>query len=616
MNSYFPDLAASLACYALMAAAYYGWGGFLVRSLKIDGKLGNAFFQLTWIGWCGSILVLQIVNFFVPIDRFSSGVFFLAGVAFCVTSLVRNPPRVLFGARTLAFAGVLAVLTVWAASWAMLPPVNYDSGLYHFNTIRWLNEYPLVPGLGNLHGRFAFNQSFFTYAASLNFYPLFPHGHNVANSFLLLLLFAECLYALVVRPGGEQGDKGGPSALLLVPLCMLPVLVFIAVANSLSSPTPDIAVAVLSLALFYSFARHVALRTSDAATSSLPVILILSATAVTIKLSLLVYASAVSLLSIILVWNALTKKGRSEGFRRHVLYLFPCLILAVWVVKGLILSGYPAYPVPVARLPVDWSVPVEKAANDLAWVKSWARMPGLPPEKVLGSWDWLGPWLDTIGKQTVTVVYPCAAAVVAALLGAVLSFLIPSARRAGTAGPKSPGGSRLPPPHAGARRRGSPGAASLAGVEPDRALWLLAAPPLLGLAYWFFTAPDYRFASALFFLLPISTAYPLLQSARSRRKSANLALMLALFLSVHAMLLDWLIERSSVIATVPEEGYAGVAVAPLVEYKTASGLHLWVPASGDQCWDSPLPCTPYPDPRLRLRGDGLRSGFTVNDRRP
>ncbi len=580
MNSYFPDLAASLAGYALMAAAYYGWGGFLVRSLKIEGSRRTAFFQLTWIGWCGALLVFQLGHFFVPIDRFPSGVFFFAGIVFCITALVRNPPRILFGARPIAFTGVMAVLAVWVASWAMLPPVNYDSGLYHFNVIRWLNEYPLVPGLGNLHGRLAYNQSFFTYAASVNFYPLFPHGHNVANSFLLLLFLAECLHALFFPSGGEHGDKSGSSAVLFLPLSMLPVLVFIAVTNSLSSPTPDIAAAVLSLALFYYFARHIALRTSDAAASFLPVILILSATAITFKLSLLAYASTVSILSIILAWDAVMKKWKSGGYRKHVLYLFPCLILAIWISRGLILSGYPAYPVPVARLPVEWAVPAEKAMSEMNWVKSWARMPGLPPEKVLGSWDWLEPWLDYIGRQTVTIVYPCVTAVTAAFLGALLSFFIPSAGRTG---------------------------------KPDHALWLLAAPPLLGLAYWFFAAPDPRFAVALFFLLPMSTAYPLLHIARFRRRSVNLALTLALFLSIHAMLLDWLIERSSIIATFPGQGYASATVAPLVEKKTASGLNVWAPAVGDQCWDSPLPCTPYPDSRLRTRGADIRSGFTIKE---
>jgi hypothetical protein len=73
----------------------------------------------------------------------------------------------------------------------MLAPDNYDSGLYHLQSIRWDNTYPIVPGLGNLHERLAFNQSFFEFVAALNFQPYFGHGSALANSFLYLLGMAS-----------------------------------------------------------------------------------------------------------------------------------------------------------------------------------------------------------------------------------------------------------------------------------------------------------------------------------------------------------------------------------------------------------------------------------------
>jgi len=37
-------------------------------------------------------------------------------------------------------------------SWSNPPaPLSYDTGLYHAQNIRWIETYPLVPGLGNLH---------------------------------------------------------------------------------------------------------------------------------------------------------------------------------------------------------------------------------------------------------------------------------------------------------------------------------------------------------------------------------------------------------------------------------------------------------------------------------
>jgi hypothetical protein len=56
----------------------------------------------------------------------------------------------------------------------------------------------------------------------------------------------------------------------------------------------------------------------------------------------------------------------------------------------------------------------------------------------------------------------------------------------------------------------------------------------------------------------------------------------------------------------------------LILRHTLSGLPVYVPAQGNQCWDAPLPCTPYFDESLRLRNlrndSSLRSGFTSEGR--
>lgn len=49
--------------------------------------------------------------------------------------------------------------------------------------------------------------------------------------------------------------------------------------------------------------------------------------------------------------------------------------------------------------------------------------------------------------------------------------------------------------------------------------------------------------------------------------------------------------------------------------QTASGLGVTVPAETNQCWDAPLPCSPYLDPSLRLRHAGsMKDGFAVDAR--
>ena len=46
---------------------------------------------------------------------------------------------------------------------------------------------------------------------------------------------------------------------------------------------------------------------------------------------------------------------------------------------------------------------------------------------------------------------------------------------------------------------------------------------------------------------------------------------------------------------------------------TDTGLQLFVPKQGNQCWDAPIPCTPDPDSTLQLIKKGeFKGGFMKN----
>lgn len=148
------------------------------------------------------------------------------------------------------------LVTCWIASRAMIPPTNYDSGLYHLSAIRWINEYPIVPGLGNLHGRLAFNSSFFTYVAALNLYPYFGNGRSIANSFLMLLTFAtlsELLLPFLRRPSFIFQSSPIQWA---IPLFCLPYIAYWTLSSDgIPSPSPDLTSSLLQVVIFIIFLR-------------------------------------------------------------------------------------------------------------------------------------------------------------------------------------------------------------------------------------------------------------------------------------------------------------------------------------------------------------------------
>jgi hypothetical protein len=50
-----------------------------------------------------------------------------------------------------------------------------------------------------------------------------------------------------------------------------------------------------------------------------------------------------------------------------------------------------------------------------------------------------------------------------------------------------------------------------------------------------------------------------------------------------------------------EGGFSPLPKASVTPRTTLSGLTVYIPTQGDQCWNAPLPCTPYFDEMLRLR---------------
>ena len=91
----------------------------------------------------------------------------------------------------LAFATFLLLLTALRASTEVL---GDDVYLYHLQAVRWITDYGVVPGLGNLNTRFAFNNAFHSLQALFSFEyapPLHYPLHNL-NGFIawILLMYA------------------------------------------------------------------------------------------------------------------------------------------------------------------------------------------------------------------------------------------------------------------------------------------------------------------------------------------------------------------------------------------------------------------------------------------
>jgi len=579
----------TLLFYAFLTAAHFGWGkAFIVTVTRNESRTENVPLSfLVWTGWAFTLLLFQFVHFFLPINIYSVGPILFIGAAFSLAFLLRTRPArcglSLFTGCPSRYAvtGIvfgLLLAASWLAARAMLPIDNYDSGLYHLNAIRWTNEYPLVPGLGNLHGRLAFNSSFFTYVAALNLHPLFGNGRSVANSFLILLTVAtllELLSRFLRRPSLVLQS---PPIQWATPLFCLPYIAYWALSsNGVSAPSPDLTSSLLQVTIFVVFVRLLARIMEDRTVpfSDSLILSLLAATAITVKLSNVAFCGTI----MVLVMFGILSTAR-RPLNHAVRFVLPLVVvLMVFCVRGIVLSGAPLYPSTIGYINAEWSVPLKHVTNERNWVYSWARQPKIHWEQVLGSWAWFEPWFQSVVGRTIDVVFPLAVFLVCSALALVVPCRL--------------------------ERNRFSRQCLLSGI--------ILTPIWVALVFWFLTAPAPRFANASFMLLAVSAIVSLLSNIQlnvSRR--GMFTVICIIFVVANLNLLYWAFSHRWTVTHVSVDGWHKVNRVPLNEKVTSSGLRVYVPVSGDQCWDAPLPCTPYFHKGLRLRDpDNVASGFTV-----
>ncbi|MFT5241379.1 MAG: hypothetical protein ACI9X0_002359 [Kiritimatiellia bacterium] len=514
-----------------------------------------------WIGWALTLAVLQIWHLFFPIND-------LAFVLVAITGLIglflgkRDLGLLVWGKHRLALVVMLAavVVTVWVANFSIKQPGIYDTGLYHLNVVKWNSLYGIVPGLGNLHGRLGYNNASLLYSALLDVGPFEGRSHHVASAWLMLWALLRCLFAFyeLFKPGGQARMETMYYALLATPLC-----VWIVNTGYASSHSPDVVCFMLAIVVggeLLAMNHFEGVRGNPARSRFLNIIL-LSVVGVVVKLSFLVFgaiACAIALLALI------SHADRSsQAFRRTLIVAVALVAMVVlpWMVRGVILTGYPAYPVEVLRVERDWTVSAESCKTMVEHVKAWARAPGIAPELVGRNGGWIRPWLERVLLQNR---FEIVAPVLTALLAVALVAF--------------------------GRRRGE-----------LRRCALLCLPGVLGVVFWFLSAPDPRFLGSISWVLAASM---LVLALQHRRHWA-----LPLVVGHAAMLLAGGVNLIDVVRSYKDSSPA--KQVDMIARETNSGLTVFVPQNGDQCWNADLPCTPYFSPRLVLRDPNrIEKGFT------
>jgi hypothetical protein len=557
--------------WTVIALALIGIGCFVLALFSTKNSPMDAF----WMGLSISVAVLEIWNLVLPVTVHITLAFFCVGIL----GLALNRSLLLASWRAawqrslwLPILGI--ALTLLLALRSCGPFEHYDTGLYGAQTVRWIQTYPTVPGLANLHGRFGFNSSVFLCIAALRRGPWRDLGFHLFTGFMLSALWATLLpaFARVVRRVSTS------PADWFYTILAIPTLFWTTRSRIVGTQTDEPATVVCLIATGILLEHLCQQDESDARktqASRLVLATTLFSLAVAFKISTIVFALLASCLAFRRIW-LLGQSARQRSKYFFAALALSTLILLPWCARGIILSGYPFYPATIFAFPVTWKIPLSTAKWYALWVQSWGRMPDAPFRDTRG-FRWLGDWLNHALRNRPSFQVPLAISL-AGLVAALMQCI------RGRAQPACP--------------------------------WLLLLfPSIIGIIFWFAASPDLRFVQfAIWTSAATLGAWGIMSLDLQLHRIRSNVVLAALVLSSIWCLISFGWKE-------PLQALRGIQQPPplpkpaLIQRHTLSGLAVYLPAQGELCWDAPLPCTPYFDESLRLHNaSSLRWGFTSEGR--
>jgi len=519
-------------------------------------------FDTFWIGLCFTGTLLLVISLLFPINIYILALF--AGYAILYFVFNYRKVRVYtstiksyFKANTLW--GNIAFLSVFLVvlSFSLEAPMLGDYGLYHQQTMMWTEQYSVVPGLGNIHGRLGFNSSFFLLTTLFSYHPdTYPLFYPL-NS-LCLLVLSLWLISRIKKDTSFVHILG-----ILGIFCCILIFFKILIPSSATDFLPGFMVCYILLSCITS--------DKDIESRSLP-LFIMSAFCITLKLS------SFSILFVPIIIVILLFKSRDF----KVIYFLVALgavIFIPWCLRFVIQTGYLVYPFPSVDLfSFDWKIPINLVQEERDWVYSWSRIPKRPAAEVLALpfTEWFSIWMKGQEPKTLAIF------LLAIISPLFLYFTSSFAER--------------------------------------RRIYTILGIALCGIIYCLTTAPDLRFAFGFVFVAAFVPFWSYNRKHNMRINKYATKGILVLFY-IFSTLCIWnglkrakYFHEGFVFSPVfYQTNYCnnGIDSDPTgIKELIINNITIYIPKS-DQCFGQCLPCTPYPKEGLEMRGQTFQDGFRI-----
>ena len=428
--------------------------------------------------------------------------------------------------------------------------------MYHIQKIRWAQEYPLTPGLANLHSHFGFDSSMFLMIAFFDYIINF----SITNfsGYLLTLCF---LYFFIIPFYIICENKSRLKGSILMRLLITPLIVYFCFYRSGSTNT-DLFSSFFGLFVAVNLFELIIEEKKDFIFFFLNLVLGFSA-----KLSFL----PILILSVIVLLLNRSKFLEEKTTRPKIFFFVFIIGISLQLHRNIILTGYPLYPRDFLPFPVKWKVPPKniKLLNNV--LDSFpVGLPEMNPNYHQDKKDWLkGRFL--IQHRRIETLYPT--------LFGIGGLLLTVKRKK---------------------------------IYDLIKIIIFAIPAFGQILFFLILAPDGRFANFAFWWFGAGCLSQSLKDIfldKQRNLIAFAIFILFFSFSIHSF--DRLGKELPLVQKDTKQEL--IKSPPYNLFTTDSGLRLKVPKNNKNCHDCPIPCTDKPNKKLKLLKKGVLSkGFYID----
>ncbi|MCI8528514.1 MAG: hypothetical protein HFH82_05060 [Lachnospiraceae bacterium] len=534
--------------------------GFAVR--RILGRRSPGCDMDLVFGLCILTVYAQVFSLFLPVSL--AATILLGGICLVIVIAFR---KALFETwklclkRRYIFWKICGVAALVLITGLLLTrgPGHYDTDLYHAQSIRWIEEYGVAPGIGNLHNRLAYNSSFFCLQALFSFHFIEGQSMYSVNGFIAVLMLSYALLSMKFMRKKKIVISDFFRIGMILYLCNGETY------TCISSPGTDLLAMTL---VIYILSKWMDFWEEGEKKETYYSQLCLLA----------VYAMSVKLSTAMLVLLALTpalRLMRGKKWTEAAVYVSGGLMIALpWLIRNVIISGYIIYPYPELDIfDVDWKMPAYTLLFDRYEIRAWGQGLNDVYRFDASVREWFPLWFGKL-QWSMKILLGCNVIVCP---GMILT---------------------------GVWRGGS-------GRRDWNHLQIVTVI-MACIAVWLIGSPLPRYGSAYLLLLPLYAAGCGLEGMK-KQMLPNIMLFSTAALAVYGISTWAAFGLESDQWKNHKREYVKYAEYECEEHVLEGGITVYTPAAGDQAGYYDFPSTPYEDRLglIELRGDSLEDGFRM-----